>query len=137
VYATAFAVNSDSPRTLRILIADDNRDSAEGCAILLQLDGHEVGVAYSGNEALAMGAKFRPHVMLCDLGMSEMDGYTVARHVRSYEWGSAVVLVAVTGYGQPADMRRTRDVGFDDHLVKPVELSSLKSLLKKCADGQG
>ena len=85
--------------SLRVLIADDNRDSADSCALLLQLEGYAVCVAYAGEDALAMGAKFRPQVMLVDLAMPRLDGFSVAQKIRDYEWGSAVTLVAVTGLG--------------------------------------
>jgi len=118
---------------MRVLVADDNRDSADSLAILLQLDGHEVRVAYSGEDALAMGTRFRPQLMLIDLSMPGMDGYSLARQIRANEWGSAVILVAVTGLGEEDVQRKTRDNGFDHHLVKPVEISSLQSLLKEYA----
>ena len=130
-------VKGSNPRSLRVLIADDNRDSADSCAILLQFDGHQVCVAYSGEDALEMGARFRPQLMLLDLAMPGMDGYSVARQVREREWGSAVILVAVSGLGGDDDRRRLRDTGFDHHLVKPVEIGSLRSLLKECAYLQG
>jgi CheY-like chemotaxis protein len=122
---------------VRVLVTDDNRDSANSFAILLRLNGHEVCVAYSGQDALAMGAGFRPQLMLLDLAMPGMNGYVVARQVRAYEWGSKVILVAVTGYGQATDRRKTQDGGFDHHFVKPVAFSLLQPLLKKCADGLG
>jgi len=130
-------VKGNTPGSLRVLIADDNRDGADSCAILLQQDGHAVCVAYSGEDALALGARFRPQLMLVDLAMPGMDGYSVARQVRDCEWGSAVILVAVSGQGGDDLRRRLRDSGFDHHLVKPVEIDSLRALLKECAYLQG
>ena len=130
-------MTASGPGGLRVLIADDNRDSADSFAILLQHEGHQVCLAYSGMDALAMGAKFRPQLMLLDLGMPDIDGHAVAQQVRSAEWGSEVVLVAVTGYGQAEDLRKTRENGFDHHFVKPVDFGLLQPLLKKCANAHG
>jgi CheY-like chemotaxis protein len=129
-------MTSNNSTGLRVLIADDNRDSADSFAILLQAQGHEVYVAYAGEDALAMGARFRPQLVLLDLAMPDIDGYEVARRIRANEWGSSVTLVAVTGLGQANDLRKTRENGFDHHLVKPVEIGSLASVLRKCADEQ-
>ena len=129
-------MTSNNSTGLRVLIADDNRDSADSFAILLQVKGHEVCVAYAGDEAMVMGARFRPQLVLLDLAMPDIDGYEVARRIRANEWGSSVTLVAVTGLGQANDLRKTRENGFDHHLVKPVEISSLESVLKRCAEEQ-
>jgi CheY-like chemotaxis protein len=130
-------MSTGSSEGLRVLVADDNRDSADSCAILLLHDGHEVCVAYSGEDALAMGAKFRPHLILLDIGMPGMDGHAVARRIRALEWGSAAVLVAVTGFGQAEDFHKTRHSGFDHHFIKPVDFSLLQPVMKKCAHAHG
>ena len=119
---------------LRVLIADDSRDGADSCAMMLRLAGHEVRVAYSGQDALAMGAEFRPQMVLLDLGMPGMDGYAAARQIRASDWGSDITLVAVTGYGQADDIRKTRENGFDHHYVKATKFSMLEQLVKHCAD---
>jgi signal transduction histidine kinase len=117
------------PARRRILIADDNRDALESLAQLLQLAGHEVYRAGDGLEAIGAAEEFRPELMLLDIGMPGLDGYEVARRVRAQEWGRSTVLVAVTGWGQDADRRRSREAGFDSHWVKPLDAHKLASLL--------
>jgi CheY-like chemotaxis protein len=108
------------------LIVDDNRDAADSLALLMELEGHEVSTVYSAQAALQQAPTFMPSVVLLDIGLPEMDGYEVARRMRSMPELRGVKLVAVTGYGQPEDRRRTRDAGFDDHLTKPVDLSNVE-----------
>ncbi|HVY05612.1 MAG TPA: ATP-binding protein [Burkholderiales bacterium] len=105
----------------RVLVVDDNRDSAESLAIYLQLGGHEVHTAYDGEEALEHADSFRPEVILLDIGMPKLNGYEVCRRLRKEEWGRSMLIVAQTGWGQEEDKRRTREAGFDEHLVKPVD----------------
>ena len=118
---------------LRILVADDNRDNAESCAMLLQLSGHEVRVAYSGEEALVLAAEFGPQMALLDIRMPNMTGYDVARRMRAAPWGKDLLLVAVTGLGQVADKRAAEEAGFDHHLSKPFTLDALKPLFERCS----
>jgi signal transduction histidine kinase/CheY-like chemotaxis protein len=113
----------------RILVVDDNVDAAESLGTMLAYSGHDVRVAHGGVEALTAAREFSPNVMILDLGMPEMDGYAVARAVRSDPRFSATRLIALSGYGQPDDRRRTADVGFDEHLVKPVEHDVLNAAL--------
>jgi PAS domain S-box-containing protein len=113
----------------RILVADDNRDAAGSLAEMLELMGHETWTVHDGLEALAAAAAFRPDVILLDLGMPALDGYDTCRRVRQEPWGSNAVLVALTGWGQDEDRRRSREAGFDEHLVKPVEFAALEKLL--------
>jgi signal transduction histidine kinase len=113
----------------RILIADDNRDALESLARLLQLDGHDVFQAADGLQAFAAAADCRPDVAMLDIGMPGLDGYEVARRIRSQEWGRGIFLVAVTGWGQEADRRRSREAGFDSHWVKPLDAKKLAALL--------
>ena len=115
-------------RVLRVLIADDNTDAAESLALLLKLWGYTVYVARDGPEALEMARVYRPGVVLLDLGLPEMDGYEVARHLRGVGPGGPV-LWALTGYGQEEDLRRCHDAGFDRHLLKPVDPEALEVLL--------
>jgi signal transduction histidine kinase len=114
-----------SPKTApkRLLVVDDNRDAAISLAEFLRLDGHEALAVYSATAALDAMASFKPDVMLLDIGLPEMDGYEVAQRVRAA--GSTVRLVALTGYGQAADMQRTLAAGFEAHLVKPLDLVAL------------
>ena len=104
----------------RILVADDNGDAASSLALRLELAGHEVRTAQDGLEALSIARAFKPQVVLLDLGMPAMDGYETARHLRRLAWGKRARLIALTGWGQQQDRRRTAEAGFDVHLVKPV-----------------
>jgi len=113
----------------RILVVDDNVDAAESLGTMLAYSGHDVRVAHGGVEALTAAREFAPNVMILDLGMPEMDGYEVAKAVRSDPRITATRLIALSGYGQPDDRRRTADVGFDEHLVKPVEHDVLNAAL--------
>lgn len=104
----------------RILVVDDNADAAEAMAVLLRLAGHDVRTARDGLEALAVAEQFLPDVALLDLGMPRMDGYETATRMRGGPGGACVTLIALTGWGQPQDRRRTSEAGFAAHLVKPV-----------------
>jgi two-component system, chemotaxis family, CheB/CheR fusion protein len=118
---------------LRILVADDNHDNANSCAMLLQLSGHDVRIAYSGGAALEIAAEFRPQIALIDVRMPEMNGYDVARRMRAEKGGKDILLVAVTGLGQEADKRAAESAGFDHHLAKPYDLETLKPLFARCS----
>jgi len=121
-------------RPLRILITDDNRDSAESLAMLLQLSGHEARTAADGEEALAAAQAFRPEVIFLDIGLPRgMDDYEVARRLRQLAGLETAVLVAMTGYGQDEDRERSRKAGFDHHLVKPADLEQVGRLLSETA----
>jgi PAS domain S-box-containing protein len=113
----------------RILVVDDNIDSAQSLALLLQILGHRVQTALGGTEALATVEAFDPEIVLLDIGMPEMDGYEVARRLRFRFGRDTPRLVALTGFGQEADRARSRSAGFDAHLVKPVDLALLQELL--------
>ena len=119
---------------MRILVTDDNRDNADSCSMLLKMEGHEVRTAYSGPEALAIAAKFKPQIMLLDIVMPEMTGYEVASTVRAADWGKDILLVAITGYSQVEDKRKAVASGFDHHLAKPVEQEALRELIAKCGE---
>ena len=113
----------------RVLVVDDTPDVAATLSTVAQLLGHEVRVAYSGADALALAATFRPQTILLDLGMPGVDGYDVCRRIRAEPWGVDVGMVAVTGWGQEEDRRLTAAAGFDAHLVKPVAPGTLVELL--------
>ncbi|HEV2855762.1 MAG TPA: PAS domain S-box protein [Thermoanaerobaculia bacterium] len=113
----------------RVLVVDDNRDSVESMALLLQIWGHEIRTAYDGPEALAVAAEYRPDVVLLDIGLPGMNGYEVAQRLRELPRLERAVIVAVTGYGQESDRQRARRAGFDRHLVKPVDPAALQNLL--------
>src|SRR5690606_13152581 len=114
----------------RVLIVDDNRDSADVLAKLLRSGGNEVTTAYEGWAALAAAERLKPDVVLLDLGMPTIDGYEVCRRIREQEWGRDILLVALTGWGRAEDRERTREAGFDEHLVKPVGLADVESMLR-------
>jgi PAS domain S-box-containing protein len=113
----------------RVLVVDDNRDSAESLALLLRLAGNETHTAYDGREALTVAAKVQPDVLLLDIGLPEMNGYDVCRRVREQPWGQDVLIVALTGWGQEEDRRKSREAGFNEHLVKPVDHAALMKVL--------
>ena len=117
------------PRGRRVLIADDNRDSADTLAQVLQMVGHDVRVCYDGVNALTQAELFRPEIMLLDIGMPVLNGLELATRIREKPWGAGMRLIALTGWGQPEDLKRSERAGFDHHLVKPVELSRLQELI--------
>jgi PAS domain S-box-containing protein len=115
---------------MRVLVVDDNRDAADSCSTLLELSGHSVQAAYTGHEALAIAAKTRPHVVVTDIGLPDIDGYEVAAKIRAAPWGRGMVLIAVTGWGQESDKQRAFSAGFSHHLTKPIDPDTLESLLQ-------
>jgi CheY-like chemotaxis protein len=121
--------------TRRILVVDDYGESAETLADLLRLDGNDVEVAHDGYEAVEAAAKFRPSVVLLDVAMPNLNGYDAARRIREHSWGKNMVLIAVTGWGQPRDRERSREAGFDAHLTKPVDYPALIRMLADLSDG--
>jgi PAS domain S-box-containing protein len=123
---------SYNAQPVRVLVADDNRDSADTLQRVLVHYGHEVRVAYDGQSALRIGAEFRPRVAVLDIAMPGGDGYEVARAIRRQQ-GKDVTLVALTGWGQDADRKRASEAGFDYHLVKPVDPAALNQLLADVA----
>jgi CheY-like chemotaxis protein len=114
---------------LRILIVDDNVDTANGMARLLKLLGNDVRVAHDGFSAIEAARVLRPEFILLDIGLPGMDGYQVASKLRDEECSQDSIIIAVSGYGQDEDRRRTAEAGFDHHLVKPVDFDSLISLI--------
>jgi signal transduction histidine kinase/CheY-like chemotaxis protein len=118
-----------TPAARRILVVDDNPDTATSLAMLLELTGNETHIAHDGLEAVAAAAAFRPDIVLLDIGLPKMDGFEAARKIREQPWGKAMVLVALTGWGQEEDRRESREAGFDAHMVKPVEYAALTKLL--------
>jgi signal transduction histidine kinase len=116
-------------RTGRILIVDDNKDAADSIALSVELAGHTVCTAYDGQEGMKLAQAFGPDVLLLDLGMPGLNGFEIAGRIRQQPWGKAVTLIALTGWGQQQDRRRTKQAGFDGHLTKPVGASELLQLL--------
>src|SRR6202035_2007024 len=119
----------------RVLVVDDNVDSADSLAVLLRLRGHEVEVAHDGPEALRAAGAFEPEVVLLDIGLPGLDGYQVARQLRQERRTAGALIVALTGYGQEEDQRRARESGFDEHLTKPVAPETIYNLLARSAEG--
>jgi len=115
-------------RPCRALVVDDNRDSADTLAMMVELLGHEVRCLYDPHEVPAVVDEFAPDVVFLDVGMPGLSGYDLARVLRSADGGERLLLVAVTGWGQPEDRRRTRDAGFDRHLVKPADLAAIREI---------
>ena len=113
----------------RVLIVDDSEDGAESLAMLLQLGGHETHIAHDGVEAIEAAEKLRPDVVLLDIGLPRLNGYEVCHRLRKEPWAKNLVLVALTGWGQEEDRHRSREAGFDAHLVKPVDHDALLRLL--------
>jgi len=115
---------------LRILVADDSQDGADSLGFLLRAAGHDVTTVYDGAGAIRLAGELKPDVVLLDIGMPEVSGYDVARAIRRESWGRSIRLIALTGWGQAEHRRRSLEVGFDDHLVKPVELDLLENVLQ-------
>lgn len=115
--------------SLRIVVADDNIDSLESLAILLELYGHQVHMARTGREALSAAAQTHPSVVILDIGMPEMNGYEAAAQLREQPWASDLLLIALSGWGQEQDKQRAQGAGFDWHFTKPVDIDRLQAVL--------
>ncbi len=122
------AVRPDSERR-KVLVTDDNEDAAAALALLLTHMGNDVQIAHDGEEALTVAAQFQPDLILMDVGMPRLDGLEATRRLRKTEWGRRAAIVALTGWGQDADKRRSHEAGVDDHLVKPVDPEALEKVL--------
>ncbi|MGN7981881.1 hybrid sensor histidine kinase/response regulator [Burkholderia sp. 22313] len=139
--AHAAPVDTGAPHTseppagapLRIVVVDDNRDSADTLAVLLQVKGHAPHVAYNADDALALARDVVPHLMLVDLSMPDIDGFTLLHELRAIDTLAGTTCVALSGHARPSDRERTASAGFDDHLVKPVEMAVLDALLQRVA----
>lgn len=112
-----------------ILLADDNRDSAESLATMLRLSGNDVHIAHDGIEAVERAEAIRPEVILMDVGMPRLNGYDATRRIREHDWGRSIIIIALTGWGQESDRRRSREAGCDEHIVKPVDPVQLGELI--------
>ena len=116
-------------RARRILVVDDNRDGAESLGMMLELAGHEVLFAHDGVDAVAQAERFRPEVILMDVGMPRMNGLEATRIIRQEAWGKSTTVIALTGWGQETDREQSRAAGCNGHLVKPVALDDLHRML--------
>jgi DNA-binding response OmpR family regulator len=121
--------NDTAMRRFRILVVDDNHDSALSLAMVLTMMGHETRTAHDGETALATAEEFHPDVVLLDIGLPKMNGYEVAQRIRENAWGTDMFLIAVTGWGQAEDRARSAEVGLNMHMVKPVEPTALQAVL--------
>jgi CheY-like chemotaxis protein len=130
-----YPAHADGGPRLRILIIEDNLDAAETLRDLLALFGHDAEIAHSGRAGVDLARRRPPDVVLCDIGLPEMDGYAVARELRADPSTAPIHLVALTGYGRDTDRDRAAEAGFDLHLVKPVGPELLQSLLAGIAEG--
>ncbi len=113
----------------RILIVDDNKDSAISLGLMLKIMGHDTQMAHDGLEGVAMAAAFRPDVVLLDIGLPRLNGYDVCRRIREQPGGERVVILALSGWGQDEDKRRSKEAGFNFHMVKPVDPAELEKFL--------
>jgi two-component system CheB/CheR fusion protein len=123
--------DSHPPFSLRVLVVEDDPDTAQTLALLLKLWGHEVTVAYGGPDALDAAPTFQPDVVFLDIALPGMDGCEVARQIRRLPGMDKALLVAITGYGHEADVRRCKEAGIDCHFLKPTEPALLRELLNK------
>jgi signal transduction histidine kinase len=128
VESGAPASTAEARQKLKILVVDDNRDAASSLSMLLELLGHQVRIACDGEKAVQLADEFRPRMVLLDLGMPKVDGYEACRRIRGHPWGADMTLIAVTGWGQDDDRRKSAAAGFDGHLVKPVSPETLAQL---------
>ena len=126
--APSFAKPATTPPR-RVLVVDDNEDSASSLAKLLKMMGNHTRVAHDGLAAVTAAEEFRPDVVLLDIGLPGLNGYDACQRIRQQPWGKDTVMVALTGWGQEDDRRRSREVGFDHHLVKPLDYDALLMVL--------
>ena len=125
----------DTKTRKRVLVVDDNRDAASSLRSLIEMLGHEVREVYNGADALDITRSFDPELIFLDIGMPKLNGYDAAREIRRISRSDSVPkLIAVTGWGQPDDKRRSKEAGFDMHVTKPVPLATLESLLDHRAE---
>jgi CheY-like chemotaxis protein len=130
---TPVAAAKKGPASRRVLVADDNRDSAVSMARMLRLLGNEVITAHDGIEAVERAGEFRPDVILMDVGMPRLNGHEATRRIREQPWGRPIKIVALTGWGQEADRNRSREAGCDSHMTKPVDPGTLKLWFEELA----
>jgi PAS domain S-box-containing protein len=123
------AAGAVSGARCKVLVADDNRDAADSLAMVLEIAGYEVAVAYTGQDAVDKTKQARPAAVILDIGMPDMTGYEVAHAIRQESWGGSVFLLAITGWGQAEDKERAKAAGFDQHLTKPVDPDQVEKLL--------
>jgi CheY-like chemotaxis protein len=129
LFETPSAPTAASQRKASVLIVDDNKDMAQGLAKILKFHGHEVRTVYDGPDGITAARALLPQVILLDIGLPTLDGYHVARTLRTEREFSDVMIIAISGYGHEEDRSRSREAGMNHHLVKPVDLGMLTNLL--------
>ncbi len=127
--------NNGAPTKRRILVVDDNRDTAASLATVLTLQGHNTRTAHDGIEGYELASAFRPDVILLDIGLPRMSGYETCRRIREQLWGKSVLIIAISGWGQEEDKRKALEAGFDQHLTKPPDPAVLAGLLSEMPSG--
>jgi len=129
-------VTPGDPRAVRrrVLIVDDHLDAAESLAMMMKTEGHEVRMAFDGLDAVKAAEAFLPHVVFLDLALPKLSGSEAARRIREQSWSKGMILVALTGWGGDEDRRGSRELGFDDYLVKPAKPEDLKKIIGRLAD---
>lgn len=133
VQPSTVQVATPGKRGFRILVVDDNQDSAMSLAMMLSIMGHETRTAHDGESAVTTAEAFLPEVVLLDIGLPKLNGYEVAQRIREQAWGATMFLIAVTGWGQDEDRQRSAEVGLNVHMVKPVEPAVLEKILADLA----
>jgi signal transduction histidine kinase/CheY-like chemotaxis protein len=124
-----------SEQKRRVLVVDDNADSAQTLAMVLDVMGHQTRLANDGLEAVRIAQEFQPDIVLLDIGMPRLNGYEACRQIREQAWATAVIIIAVTGWGQDDDRRRSKEAGFDLHLVKPLDPLVVERMMRDLAPG--
>jgi signal transduction histidine kinase/ActR/RegA family two-component response regulator len=133
--AVTEARQDSSDKQYRILVVDDNQLSCKSTAMFLAMMGHELATARDGLEGIERARAFQPNVILLDIGLPQLNGYDTARRIREQPWGKNILLIAVTGYGQEEDRRRSVEAGFDHHIVKPLNIVELEKKLSELDQG--
>ena len=134
-YAIPAEIVESPTRSLKVLVVDDNVDAAKGMAMLLRAFGHNTRVAHDGASAMQVALEYVPEIVLLDIGLPKLSGHDVCRRVREQSWGKDIVVLALTGWGQEEDRRRSQEAGFDAHVVKPVNHVALGQLLTELGAG--
>lgn len=121
----------ENVRKRRILVVDDNRDSAISLGMMLSLMGNEIQTAHDGLEAVETAERFNPDVILLDIGLPKLNGYEACKRIRQQPWGSGILMIACTGWGQDEDIQRATEAGFCQHIVKPIDPMVLEKMLNE------
>jgi CheY-like chemotaxis protein len=134
---TITGANEPAAAGRRVLLVDDSIETAQAMSMLLEALGHVVRTTHDGSQALAVVADFRPDIVILDIGLPGMSGFELAQALRARSETKEALLIALTGYGSDEDQQRSRDAGFDHHLVKPVQFDALEALIAQSFSGQG